>query len=132
VWWEHLLHVFSGHASRHADLPDLRGLPSRRVFVARTPYIVNDHERRGQGDRLYVLRHEDYAGSSRAADVAVYANGRGVGYLSTATSAELAPLLDAIGGAAVVNGVGAGRESIRLRVEIPTVAALAEYVRERA
>lgn len=126
TWWEHLLHVVSGHRSQHTGLPDLRELPSRQVVVARTPYIVNDHERRNQADRLYVLRYERRPGS-RAAEVAVYANGRGVGYLSTGTSARLAPLLDAIGGAAVVNGVGAARGSIRLRVDVPTIEALTRY-----
>ncbi len=131
TWWEHLLHIVSGHASRHADLPDLRELPSRQVAVERTPYIVNDHERRSQADRLYVLRHEQRS-RSRDAAVAVYANGRGVGFLSAATSARLAPLLDTIGGAAVVNGLGAGRGSLRLRVDVPTNEALTAYMRANA
>jgi len=131
AWWEQLLHVVAGHESRHADLPDLRDLPSRRVFVERTPYIVNDQERQGQADRLYVLRHEPRRAAARAG-IAVFAKGRGVGYLSPATSVTLAPLLDAIGGAAVVNGVGAGRGSLRLRVDVPLADAFEAYIREHA
>jgi hypothetical protein len=131
TWWEQMLHIVSGRTRSHDDLPDLRDLPSRTVRVERTHYVVNDRERRSQEDRLYVLRHE--ASRRRGgADVAVYSNGRGVGYLPRAVSAGVAPLLDAVGGAAVVNGIGSTQRSIRLRVEVPTDEAWRRFSRLHA
>lgn len=131
VWWEHLLHIVSGHSSGHDGLPDLRELDSHEVVVERTHYIVNDRERRSQADRLYVLRHQPSTRGGRA-EVAVFSSGRGVGYLPAGLSATVGPLLAALGGAAVVNGVGARRGSIRLRVEVPTGEALRAFVGENA
>lgn len=130
TWWEQLLHIVAGHSRSHDDLPDLRELPSRRVVVQKTHYLVNDRERHDQADRLYVLRREEPRRGT--AEIAVFSNGRGVGYLSSQVSARLAPLLQRLGGAAIVNGIGASRGSIRLRVEVPTEAALTEYVRANA
>ena len=129
TWWEQLLHIVAGHSRSHGDLPDLRDLPSRRVVVQKTHYLVNDRERHDQADRLYVIRRQDPRRGN--AEIAVFSNGRGVGYLPRAVSDRLAPLLEEIGGAAVVNGIGAPDGSIRLRVEVPTEAALTEYVRDR-
>lgn len=126
TWWEQMLHIVSGRTHGHDDLPDLRDLPSRTVRVERTHYVVNDHERRSQADRLYVLRHEKTR-RHPGADVAVYSKGRGVGYLPRAVSATIAPLLAAVGGAAVVNGIGATPRSIRLRVEVPTDEAWTRF-----
>ncbi len=131
AWWEQMLHVFSGRAQRHTSLPDLRGLPSRTVTVERTHYIVNDRERRSQDDRLYVLRSRA-AVRGAAADVAVFSHGRGVGFLPRDVTAHVGPLLEAVGGAAVVNGIGARRGSIRLRVEVPAHDALVEYALARS
>jgi hypothetical protein len=123
TWWEHMLHIVSGRTRAHDDLPDFRDLPSRTVRVERTHYIVNDRERRSQDDRLYVLRRESTSRRDPA-EVAVFSNGRGVGYLPRAVAAVVAPALARIGGAAVVNGIGTQRGSIRLRVEVPTGDAL--------
>ena len=126
TWWEHLVHIVAGREHGHDDLPDLRALTSRTVTVERTHFLVNDRERHTQDDRLYVLRHR--AGTrGEQADVAVFSNGRGVGFLPRSIAAGVSPLLHAIGGAAVVNGTGARRGSLRLRVDVPTVAAFAAY-----
>ncbi|WP_322409800.1 putative glycolipid-binding domain-containing protein [Microbacterium invictum] len=132
TWWEHLTHVATGRSRRHVDLPDLRHLPSRRVSLERTHYVVNDPERHHRGQRLYVLRHEADRRSRRPARVAVFSNGRDVGYLPSRVAATLAPHLDTLGGAAVVNGAGPATDSIRLRVDLPTAAALAVYTETRA
>ena len=126
LWWERMLHFFFGYASEHTQLPDLRDLPSRRIAVARTPYLVDDAERRGQDDRLYVLRDERRPGTGRA-DVAVYSNGRGVGFLPETLGARVAGPLQAIGGAAIVNGAGPTASSIRLRVDVPTHEAFERF-----
>lgn len=127
TWWEHLLHVATGRSRRHVDLPDLRHLPSRRVALERTHYVVNDPERHHRRHRMYVIRHETDRRSRRPARVAVFSNGRDVGYLPPRVAATVAPLLDTLGGAAVVNGAGPATDSIRLRVDLPTDAALADF-----
>lgn len=127
AWWEQLLHIFVGRVSRHDDLPDLRVLPSRSVALERTHYLVNDRERHGRERRAYVLR-----GERDAVDVAVYSNGRGVGYLPALIADEIRPFLAQIGGAAIVNGAGTRNGSIRLWVDLPTLSALREFVREGA
>lgn len=126
LWWERMLHSLFGYANEHTQLPDLRALPFRRVAVARTPYLIDDAERRGQDDRLYVLRDERRPGSVRA-DVAVYSNGRGVGFLPETLGARVAGPLQAIGGAAIVNGAGPTASSIRLRVDVPTHEAFERF-----
>lgn len=127
-WWERLLHITVGRVGRHDELPDLRELPSSSVSVERTHYVVHDRERMRSGDRLYVLRREP-RDRRHPHDIAVYANGRGVGYLPGSAAAVLAPLLDRLGGAAVVNGTGSSKTgSIRLRVEIPEENALRDFV----
>ncbi|TQK18782.1 hypothetical protein FBY40_1271 [Microbacterium sp. SLBN-154] len=132
TWWEHLIHVATGRSRRHVDLPDLRHLPSRRVALERTHYVVNDPERHHRRQRLYVLRHEADRRSRRPARVAVFSNGRDVGYLPSRVAATVAPHLDTLGGAAVVNGAGPATDSIRLRVDLPTDAALADFTETRA
>ncbi|MGP3535636.1 HIRAN domain-containing protein [Microbacterium sp. RD1] len=126
AWWEHLLHVTTGRVRSHDDLPDLRHLPSRRVAVERTHFLVNDRERRHQDRRLYVLRREPRS-HRHATSIAVFSNGRGVGYLPERVSRDMAPLLDALGGAAIVNGAGTRADSMRLRVDLPTHAALRAF-----
>ncbi|NYF15642.1 hypothetical protein HDC37_000454 [Microbacterium sp. AK009] len=132
TWWEHLVHVVTGRSRRHVDLPDLRHLPSRRVALERTHYVVNDPERHHRRRRLYVLRHETDRRSRRPVRVAVISNGRDVGYLPSRVAATVAPHLDTLGGAAVVNGAGPATDSIRLRVDLPTEAALADFAESRA
>lgn len=126
IWWERMRHVVTGHISDHEHLPDLRHLPSRRIAVERTHYLVNDTERRHQAHRLYVLRREPRSPRD-ASSIAVYANGRNVGYLPHRIAVGVAPLLDRLGGAVTVNGVGAKHGSSRLRVDVPTVEALTGF-----
>lgn len=126
-------HLLSMPALEHPALPDLRELASTRVRVKGTQYRVHDPERRAGGDRLYVLRREP--GNRRdPSAIAVYAQGRGIGYVSTVRAERMAPLLDRLGGAALVNGVGADTDSIRLWVDLPDEDALRGFVRtfERA
>ncbi|BDZ37860.1 hypothetical protein [Microbacterium suwonense] len=131
AWWEQLLHITIGRVSRHDHLPDLRRLSTQPVALERTHYLVNDRERHAQGHRAYVLRTE--RGARRdAADVAVSSNGRGVGYLPAQAASTVGPLLDCIGGTAVVNGAGTRAGSIRLWVDLPTPEALHEFVRTAA
>ncbi|GAA3900656.1 hypothetical protein [Microbacterium invictum] len=127
AWWEEFVHVLTGRIRRHDDLPDLRQLSSRAVALERTHYLVNDRERQGRERRAYVLRREP-DGSREVADVAVFSNGRGVGYLPTREAGETGPFLDRMGGAAIVNGVGPATGSIRLWVDLPTPSALGEFV----
>jgi hypothetical protein len=126
TWWEHFVHAVTGRPHRHLHLPDLRHLPSRRISVERTHYLVNDPERRHQRRRLYVIRHSP-SRSGRRPRIAVYSNGRGVGYLPEPVAHRMSPLLATLGGAAVVNGAGAADGSIRLRVDLPTHTALTEF-----
>lgn len=127
AWWEELVHALTGRVSRHDDLPDLRALSSRSVALERTHYLVNDSERRAQERRAYVLRREPDSPRG-SVNIAVFSNGRGVGYLPTHVAEEMRPFLDQIGGAAIVNGAGAKTGSIRLRVDLPTRNALYEFV----
>jgi multidrug efflux pump subunit AcrB len=131
AWWEELVHAVTGRVRRHEDLPDLRALSSRPVALERTHYLVNDRERLGQERRAYVLRREPDRRRG-SANIAVFSNGRGVGYLPTDVAEEMRPFLDQIGGAAIVNGAGAKSGSIRLWVDLPTRSALDEFVRAEA
>ncbi len=126
AWWEEVLHVVTGRVSRHEDLPDLRGLETRRVALEKTHFIVDDRERRGDEPRTYVMRH---VSSTRhdATAVTVSSNGRGVGSLPPEAASSIAPLLHRIGGAAIINGAGSRPGSIRLWVDLPTPAALGDF-----
>jgi hypothetical protein len=127
IWWERVRHLLSLPALHHGALPDLRELASTRVRVKGTQYRVHDPERGLAGDRLYVLRREP--GNRRdASAIAVYAEGRSIGYVSTVRAERMAPLLDRLGGAALVNGVGAETDSIRLWVDLPEEDALQRFV----
>lgn len=127
AWWEQLLHITTGRISRHEDLPDLRHLPTRPVALERTHYLVNDRERDSQAPRKYVLRAQP--GTRRSpGGVAVTSNGRGVGHLPAAAASVMRPLLDQLGGSAVVNGAGPKPGSIRLRIDLPTTDAVDEFI----
>lgn len=123
TWLEHLCHSLVGRTRSHDDLPDLRSLPTSRVDVERTYYLVDDPERRTRDDRLYVLRVGRGRGR-RGVDIAVHSHGRVVGFLPTASAAGLADPLTRLGGAAIVNGAGPRPGSTRLRVDIPTPDAV--------
>ncbi|WP_194419974.1 efflux RND transporter permease subunit [Microbacterium abyssi] len=127
AWLEELLHITVGRVSRHDDLPDLRHLPTRPVALHRTHYLVNDRERHSRKPRTYVLRTERRTRRGHAS-VVVSSNGRGVGYLPDDVARVMKPLLDQLGGAAVVNGSGARQGSIRLWVDLPAVAQFREFV----
>lgn len=127
AWWEQLLHLTTGRISRHHELPDLRHLATRPVALERTHYLVNDRERDSQAPRAYVLRTQPRTGRSPAG-VAVTSNGRGVGHLSTDAADVIGPLLDQLGGAAIVNGIGPQTGSIRLRIDLPTSEAVGEFI----
>ncbi|MEV4687982.1 hypothetical protein [Microbacterium sp. LWH3-1.2] len=88
---------------------------------------MNDRERQGHERRAYILRCEPDS-SRGSVNIAVFSNGRGVGYLPTDVAEEMRPFLDRLGGAAIVNGAGAQTGSIRLRVDLPTRSALHEFV----
>lgn len=128
AWWEQLLYIAFGRVSRHDELPDLRHLETRPVALERTHYLVNDRERNSQAPRTYVLRAQSRTWGS-AGGVAVSSNGRGVGYLPAGAAASIAPLLDQIGGAAIVNGAGSRSRSSRLWVDMPVAEAIGEYIR---
>ncbi|MET3468997.1 hypothetical protein ACLBWJ_09085 [Microbacterium sp. M4A5_1d] len=51
-----------------------------------------------------------------------------MGYLPESVAAEMHPLLDDLGGAAVVNGAGVRTGSIRLWVDLPTSSAVRRLV----
>lgn len=125
TWLEHLCHALIGRTRSHEDLPDLRVLPTSRVDLARTHYLVDDPERRTRDDRLYILRIGQRG--RRGVDVAVHSNGRVVGFLPDASVAKLAEPLLRLGGAAIVNGAGPRPGTTRLRVDLPTAEAMRSF-----
>lgn len=127
AWLEQLLHITVGRVSRHSDLPDLRHLPTQSVALERTHYIVNDRERHSQERRAYVVR-TDRVTRRGEMGVAVSSNGRRVGHLPTDAASVLGPLLDLLGGAAIVNGAGTREGSIKLWVDVPASDALREFI----
>ncbi|WP_404436766.1 hypothetical protein LG322_00385 [Microbacterium aerolatum] len=127
AWWEQLLHITTGRISRHEELPDLRHLPTRPVTLERTHYLVNDRERDSQAPRTYVLRTQPRTRRSPAG-VTITSNGRGVGHLPAAEADVIRPLLDQIGGAAIINGKGPKAGSIRLRIDLPTPDGVGEFI----
>lgn len=131
AWWEQLLHITTGRISRHDELPDLRHLPTRPVALERTHYVVNDRERGSQAPRTYVLRTESRTRRS-SAGVAVTSNGRGVGHLPADEAGVMGPLLDQLGGAAVVNGAGPRPGGIRLWIDFPAPDAVGEFIQTLA
>ncbi|GAA4062555.1 hypothetical protein GCM10023065_11550 [Microbacterium laevaniformans] len=130
AWWEEMLHIVTGRVSRHDDLPDLRGLATRRVALEKTHFLVNDRERRGDERRTYVMRHVAPTRHD-VASVAVSSNGRGVGSLPHEVAVSVAPILHRLGGAALINGVGSRPGSLRLWVDLPTSTALADFAVHR-
>lgn len=131
AWWEQLLHIATGRISRHHELPDLRHLPTRPVALERTHYLVNDRERDSQAPRAYVLRTQPCTPRSPAG-VAVTTNGRGVGHLPANAADVMGPLLDQLGGAAIVNGAGPKAGSIRLRIDLPAPDAVGKFIQTLA
>ncbi len=130
AWWEEFMHAVTGRVRKHADLPDLRSLTSRTIALERTHYLVDDRERRTRRPRAYILRTETDA-SRGPHNVAVFSNGRGVGYLPVPAAQEMQPLLDRIGGSAIVNGAGMKTGSIRLWVDLPTPRSIRAFLPTR-
>lgn len=127
AWWEQFLHMTTGRISRHDKLFDLRHLPTRPVVLERTHFLVNDRERGSQSPRAYVLRTQ--ARTRRdPAGVEVTSNGRGVGYLPDDMAGAMIPLLNQLGGAAVVNGTGSKAGSLRLWVDLPVPDAVDDFI----
>ncbi|MDD7961836.1 hypothetical protein [Microbacterium thalli] len=127
IWWERVRDLLSLGTHSHAAVPDLRSLESQRSRIERTHFLVNDRQRQIRGDRLYVLRRSRRDRRNPTA-IAVYARGRVVGQVSDVRARDLAPLLDRIGGAALVSGTGTAPGSIRLWVDLPTPSALAAFI----
>lgn len=127
IWWERVRDLLSLGVHSHDSVPDLRGLESQRSRIERTHFLVNDRQRQIRGERLYVLRRSRRDRRNPTA-IAVYARGRVVGQVSDVRARHLAPLLDRIGGAALVSGTGTEPGSIRLWVDLPTPGALAAFI----
>lgn len=131
AWWEQLLHIATGRVRHHDELPDLRHLSTRTVVLERTHYLVNDRERDSRAPRAYVLRTQPRTRTSPTG-IAVTSNGRGVGHLPAVVTNVMGPLLDQLGGAAIVNGAGPRTGSIRLRIDLPTPEAVEEFIHARS
>ncbi len=126
LWWEQLRDMLSMRDASHERLPDLRGLDATRVRLTRTRYLVNDRERQHTRRRLYVLRRQRL--DERDPDsIGVYARGRNVGFLPRPHADRIAPFLDRVGGAAIVDGLGALDESSRLWIDLPTAQSLDRF-----
>ncbi|TFD11409.1 hypothetical protein E3T35_09325 [Cryobacterium sp. TMT1-2-2] len=107
---------------------DLRDLPSTRFRIVGSSYCVTEDERALYGGTDYLLKREPDNGSDANA-VAVFGQGRKVGYLSAAKAASLAELLDGLDfDAFQVGGTSVLGNSIRLWVDVPKVAALRLFV----
>ncbi len=126
-------------ARRRADLRvdelrilDLRALDSRRLRVVGSAYVCSDRDRKLYGGTEYLLvREPDNRADAHA--VAVYGKGRQLGYTSAAKGAAISPLLEKIGADAyLVGGSSVTDSSIRLWVDLPSVAALRAYAAEHA
>src|SRR5690606_24372027 len=127
AWWEQLLHIATGRISRHDELPDLRHPPTRPVLLERTHYLVNDRERNSRAPRAYILRTQPRTRRSPAG-IAVTSNGRGVGHLPDHAADAMRPLLDQLGGAAIVNGTGPNSGSIRLGIDLPPADEVGKFI----
>jgi hypothetical protein len=115
-----------------SQIADLRDLPSIRTRVKGSAFVVSDANRERFGGTEYELRREPTNPHDSHA-VAVYGQGRKVGYISAAKAASVAPLLDALPEVAfVVGGAGVESNSIRLWVDVPSIPALRQYVKGRS
>ena len=107
---------------------DLRDLPSMRFRIVGLSYCVTEDERALYGGTDYLLKREpDNENDINA--VAVFGQGRKVGYLSAAKAVSLASLLDEVDfDVFQVGGTSVLGNSIRLWIDIPKAAALRRYV----
>lgn len=109
---------------------DLGELPSLRLRVTGTAYVVPDGMREHIGRDSYLLVREPGNSADRNA-VAVYWSGMRVGYLSRAKAASYAALLDGMAAEAFrVNGAPPRTEnSVVLFLNLPSLPALREFAR---
>lgn len=114
-----------------ADVADLRELPCTRYRIKGSAFVVSDLNRERFGGTEYQLRREP-KNRHDANAIAVYGQGRRVGYISAAKAASIAPLLDVLPEMAfTVGGMGVVGNSIRLWVDVPSLPALRQYVKTR-
>lgn len=107
---------------------DLRHLPAKRLRIRGTWAAVPDSQRTKVGGDQYELRREPRNKHDKQA-IAIFWEGRKVGYVSAAKASAMAPLLDATGALTfVVAGAGAYDGTSRLFVDLPSLPALREYV----
>ncbi|KFF58655.1 hypothetical protein JF66_17000 [Cryobacterium sp. MLB-32] len=114
-----------------AEVADLRGLPFSRYRIKGSAYVISDTNRERFGGTEYQLRREPKNRHDTHA-IAIYGQGRMVGYISAAKAASIAPLLDVLPEVAfTVGGAGVVGNSIRLWVDVPSLPALRQYVKAR-
>lgn len=110
----------------------LSALDSTRLRVKGSAYQLTAAERHRFGGKRYLLVRESENEYDPNA-VAVYGNGRRVGYLSAAKAEALAPLLDQLDADAFeVAGAGTTADSMKLWVDLPKITELRRFLRERS
>jgi len=108
---------------------DLRGIPSVRIRVKGIANWVDWDERREFGGVGYLLVREP-ANPYDPNAVAVYGNGRKVGYVSAKRASILAPVLDALPyDAFTVAGAAPNDHSAGMWVDLPKAAELRAFVK---
>jgi hypothetical protein len=110
---------------------DLRQIASVRARIVGTANYVSDAQRSKFGGTEYLLvreprnRHDSNA-------VAIYGNGRKVGYVSASKAASIAAMLDALSfDAFKIAGTGTLGNSSRLWADLPTVPGLRAFVAQQ-
>lgn len=119
-------------ATKDELIIDLRDLESTRMRVKGTSHYIPDAQRRYAGSREYrLVREPDNSHDSEAVAV-IATDGRKVGYVSANRGALMAPLLDQIpADGYLVTGVSASEHSTALRVDLPLIPELREFVKAR-
>ncbi len=112
-----------------SSIVDLSDLDSVRMRIKGQSHWVTVAERKEFGGVEYWLVREPRNKYDKNA-VAVYGQGRKVGYISAARAAMLAAMLDEVGADAyLVGGANGADMGIRQWVDVPKVEALRSYVR---
>lgn len=120
------------YAPTFTEVMDLTGLESVRMRIKGTSYYVEFDERDTVGSTSYLLKREPRNKHDKMA-VAIYGNGRKVGYVSATRAAVLSPMLKELGAEAfLVGGAGTRPESGKLWVDLPRTPALREFVQQQA
>lgn len=111
---------------------DLKQVESTRMRIVGSANWVSDTARGKFGDTEYLLVREPNNRYDSTA-VAVYGNGRKVGYLSAAKAAALTQILvDAPFDAFLVGGTSTIENSIRLWVDVPLLPSLRAFMKAQA